>query len=176
MSADELPNPPRKASWKRWIVVLAGVLVIVLAVLFLKAPSPEPVSVRFVGSTNWNGDKFLKFTGTNGLPRSITYEAFLYEPSFSAARTNVIARFSNGGVWKAAGAGETFTFFLRAPREHKDWQAIWYVWQQGPGLTRWEKARADLYLFLIEHRMGILARPFADPLHRHFISSSELKE
>src|SRR5262245_59674389 len=63
MSPDELPNPPRKASWKRWSLALAGVLAIVLAVLFLKGPGPEPVKVWFVGTTNENGQKMLLFEG-----------------------------------------------------------------------------------------------------------------
>ena len=53
MTPDTLPNPPRKASWKRWVVVLAGVLAIVLAVLFLKAgQQPGTRCVTTVVSTN----------------------------------------------------------------------------------------------------------------------------
>src|SRR5690242_9271742 len=96
MTPEELPNPPRKAPWKRWIVVLAGVLAIVLAVLFLKAPSPEPVSIKFVRSTDWLGSKALVFKGTNGLPRTMVYHAYVVPDSIprsnyksSLARYNI---------------------------------------------------------------------------------------
>jgi hypothetical protein len=40
MTPDALPPPPRKASWKRWVVAVACVLVIAAFALFLKAPPP----------------------------------------------------------------------------------------------------------------------------------------
>ena len=38
MTPDVLPNPPRKASWKRWIVVLAGVVAVITIALLAFAP------------------------------------------------------------------------------------------------------------------------------------------
>src|SRR4051812_21164824 len=73
---DELPGQPRKTSWKRWTLAFACVLAIALAVLFLKAPAPEPVSVRFVGSTNDDGRKMLIFKGTNGTAKAISCRAY----------------------------------------------------------------------------------------------------
>src|SRR5690349_20529525 len=115
MTPEELPSQPRKASWKRWIVVLASVLGIVLAALFLKAPSPEPVSIEFVRSTDWLGSKALVFKGTNGLPRTMLYHAYVVPDSIprskyegSLARHNI----SNGAPVEA---GKAFTFFLQTP-------------------------------------------------------------
>src|SRR2546423_7350886 len=115
MIPDELPNPPRKASWKRWSLVLACVLAIGLVVLFLKAPTPERVSVTFVGSTNYNGQRTLVFKGTNGLPRDITYWAFVGLRPTKARSGGVSRRVYGDLLDQAIGAGETFTFALHAP-------------------------------------------------------------
>ncbi|HYV26300.1 MAG TPA: hypothetical protein VFA77_02120, partial [Candidatus Eisenbacteria bacterium] len=64
MTPIEPASPPRKASWKRWIVAIAGVLVIAALVFFLQAPEPEHVSVTFAGTTSYNGRKTLVFKGT----------------------------------------------------------------------------------------------------------------
>jgi len=71
MIPDELPSPPRKASWKRWTLVLACVVVVIAFVLLASAPKPEPVKVWFVRATNELGVRKLVFEGTNGLPRPI---------------------------------------------------------------------------------------------------------
>ena len=134
MTTDELPSQPRKASWKRWTLAVACVLVIALAVLFLKAPAPEPVSVRFVGSTNYNGHKMLVFKGTNGVSKGrnadsgwITYTAGVVPTSVEKAQTIGLVSFYHGEASGWVDAGGTFTFSLDAPPKDTDWCVIWWA-------------------------------------------------
>ena len=169
MTPDAPPNPPRKVSWKRWIVVLAGVLAIVLAVLFLKAPVPEPVSVRFVRSTNEDGKKKFVFLGTNGSTKRISYFACVAptapheSPAFDVA----------GGT---AYRGETFTFSLDEPANGTNWQVTWFFWDPDWEKARWTKARMACGLFLATHHMSAIAQVIVHTPQRHFIPASELKD
>jgi len=53
MSADELPSPPRKTSWKRWTLALTTLLALALAALFLIAGQPHGMRcIATVVSTN----------------------------------------------------------------------------------------------------------------------------
>src|SRR5689334_15528664 len=146
MPPDELPSQPRKATWKRWIVVLAGVLAIALAVLFLKAPVPERVSVRFVTATNYHEVKILVFNITNGLPGRITYWAGVIK---SKTPLDVYP----GGIARDVEAEGALTFSLDAPEEDTDWRVMWYFVEPDLLQTRREKARATCYWFLTKHRM-----------------------
>src|SRR5438874_4366635 len=111
MTPDELPTPPRKASWKRGLA-LTCVLAIILVALFLKAAAPEPVSVRFVHSTNYFGRKTLVFQGTNGTARPITYSAYFFTNTIRhAASVGDVRPYHDWSIGDAA-AGASFTFFL----------------------------------------------------------------
>jgi len=55
MSADELPNPPRKTSWKRWTLALTTLAALALIALFLKPPTPLVAMLRVFMQTP---DKF----------------------------------------------------------------------------------------------------------------------
>ena len=176
MTPIEPPTPPRKASWKRWIVAVACVAAITLAVLFLKAPTPEPVSVKFIGTTNYNGEKMLLFRATNGLVREIFIQAFVTDTFVD------IDQFDNGtnpyydramGVVAAGGTG---TFLVRRLREGADPYVMWVVLDSGRVQTRGDKARAACFNFLKNHGMKTLARHFPCPPYPHYISPTDLKE
>ena len=59
MTPDAASTQPRKRSWKRLIVALACVVAVTIIALLAKAPRKEPVTVRFVRSTNEMGIKKL---------------------------------------------------------------------------------------------------------------------
>jgi autotransporter translocation and assembly factor TamB len=78
MSADELPPPPRKASWKRWAIALAGILAII-AVAFLLAPR-QPRGTRCAATILWTNVTSVTATVTHGpnhfyyYPSRLSYE------------------------------------------------------------------------------------------------------
>ena len=176
MTPIEPPTPPRKASWKRWIVAVACVAAIALAALFLKAPVPEKVSVWFVGSTNVNGVKRLVFEGTNGLPRRIMYFAAVYPTATDPTRTNGFPAFSVEPAGAEVHAGEAFTFPLNAPGSDTNWMVAWWTWESEQPLTRWEETRMELNEFLRTHNMPAFADRLAVHAKVHIIPASEIKE
>ena len=176
MSPDELPNPPRKASWKRWSLVLAGVLAIVFVVLFLITPAREPVSIRFVRSTDWHGSKFLVFQGTNALPRTILYHAYVIPDSIPLS--NYKGSFPKHGIADGAPveAGKAFTFTLQTPPDGTNWRVVWGFTESRRPTTGWDRFRVRCAEFFSAHGMRKLSTRFglwADP---HFLLPSELKE
>ena len=173
---DGVPNQPRKASWKRWTLAAACVLVIALAVLFLKVPTHDGVSVRFVGSTYDNGKRVLHFKGTNGLPRTISYYGFvkLTRPVRVANTSKKI--FTYGVAFDYAAPGGAFTISFDEPEQSMDWRFTWYFWDNDRARTRLEKIRATCYVFMTQHGMGSLARPLNDNPRRHIIPASDLKD
>jgi len=176
MSTDELPSPPRKSSWKRWTFALTTLLALALAALFLKALTNEPVSVKLVFSTNDNGQRKLIFEGTNGLPRRIAYVARIMRIGTSATQAihlaNVYHETAYGNIWEE----RTFRFSLDVPTNDVSWYMMWYFNDLDRTPSRLEMARLNCYVFLADHHMGILARPFAGRDNRHFIPSTDLKE
>src|SRR5690349_23338400 len=115
MTPDELPSQPRKASWKRWMVVLAGVLAIALAVLLFKAPAPERVSVRFLRSTNENGVQRLFFEGTNGTDVKMVYISCITTNPAAWSRARLLPVATSDHTAGLALAREAFVFQLAAP-------------------------------------------------------------
>ena len=172
----ELPSPPRKASWKRWTLAFSCVLAIALAVLLLKAPAPERVSVRYAGSTNYNGLKTLVFKGTNALSTKIVYYASVtVRPGYPFQTDGLVY----GGLYRAGGdvgAGETFTFYLDAAPKDIDWYVTWDFYEQGHVTTHWEKARKWSYLFVTKHKMRTLARWIGPPSRPHIIPATDLHD
>jgi len=71
MSADVLPGPPRKTSWKLWVVVVACAAAVITIALLAIPSKPAPIRVWFVGTTNDAGVKKLVFAGTNGLATKV---------------------------------------------------------------------------------------------------------
>jgi len=71
MTPIEPPSPPRKASWKRWVVAVACVAAIALAALFFNRvandePPEDALKISFKGYTNSpSGRRFALFTVTN---------------------------------------------------------------------------------------------------------------
>ena len=71
MTPIEPRTPPRKASWKRWVIAVACVLVIALAVLFLNhsakdEPPADALKISFKGYSNSpSGERFALFAVTN---------------------------------------------------------------------------------------------------------------
>jgi len=169
MAPIEPPTAPRKASWKRWIATVACVAAITLGVLFLKAPAPEPVTVTFVGFTNYNGERALVLKGTNGLPRKIIVEA-------GVLTTDSSTRPSYAGRRGLVGVAESFTFDLLAPSEGADWRIEWTFEDPYCPQTLGELTRAECCSFLSKHGMRTLARPFVNAPHKHFITAAEIKE
>src|SRR5438132_14306472 len=76
MTPDELPSPQRKASWKRWTLASACVLVIIAVALFLKGQIGRASCSEFVCSTNVNGVKTLVLQGTNGTAGKVAFDAW----------------------------------------------------------------------------------------------------
>jgi len=176
MTPDELPNPPPKASWKRWLVVLAGALAIVLAVLFLKAPAPERVSVWFASSFDLNGKKMLVFHGTNGLPRSIAYYAYVIPTSFDPSHYKGPLPSYDGPAGSAVGAGETFSFVLEPPTDRTDWRVMWWFMENGRPMTRWASFRMRCAAFCRAHGMRKLATRFGWLSEPHLIAQADLQK
>lgn len=175
-TADELPRQPRRASWKRWTLALAYVFALALAVLFVKPRAPEPVSVRFLGSTNDNGQKKLLFEGTNGLTNMIRYVAFIaWSPTNEPQSIRFIFLGQRMGSY-AAGPRETFKFSLDAPPKNTDWHVSWSYSDPAHAPTRMEKIHARCYDFFMEHHMPILARPLKAGIHMYSIPSTDLKD
>src|SRR5689334_8163973 len=115
MTAEELPSQPRKASWKRWIVVLAGVVAVIMIALLAIAPKKEPLKVWSVGSTNEWGVKKLVFEGTNGSSSEIVF--------FATANTGAVVQAKRPRPFRPpvdativrAAEGTNFNFTLKAP-------------------------------------------------------------
>jgi len=178
MSADELPSPPRKSSWKRWTLAVACVVAIALALaaLFLKAPTSDPVAVTFLRSTNYNGQKTLVFSLTNGLPRKIGWYARIHTtPPGTNDPSGRLHIYHNPAVGEVE-AGRAFTFALDAPPTGTDWRMIWLYVDPGNVPTGREKIRADCSAFLAKLHMRTLARWFEAPPTRHEIGASDFKE
>ena len=106
MTSDAASSQPRKRGWKRLIVALACVVAIALVVLFLKAPTREPVTVTFLRSTNYNGGKKLVFRVTNGLPRRINYVAGVDLTRINPTQASAAAHLSSCVALGDIAAGE----------------------------------------------------------------------
>jgi hypothetical protein len=169
MTPDELPSPPRKASWKRWTLVLACAVAVVTIVSLAIPPKPEPVKVWFVRATNEGGVKRLVFEGTNGVPRQIVF--FVYA---------VIGAIPGGSVTNSASAvvapGAVSTFTLTAPPTGVSYYVAWGFIDRERANTLWCRARIRCGYFFIAHGMPLLA-DFLDPAPKvRYIPSSEIKE
>jgi hypothetical protein len=197
MNPDELPRPPRKRRWKRLMVALACVVAVTTIALLSLTPKKEPVKVRFVGSTNSVGRKYLLLKGTKGVPRSS--ESFVGPKHLVFQGTNGLARqvnlcaglvrgvilednaltglptfFDTTGV--SAPTGTNFYFALKAPSDDVPYVVMWYFYDFPPRATRWERFRMGCQDFFVAHGMPALARRLVPPAETHFIPSTEIKE
>ena len=173
---DEVPNPPRKVSWKRWTLAAACVLAIALVVLFLGSPGRERVSIRFVGITNYHGQSRLMFKGTNGLPNAIKYDAWAFRTANGATPTDLASISGSSSRIASVGAREAFAFELDAPAEGPSWRMGWTYYAPPHPRTRWEQTKFRCYVFLNQHRMHSLAGLFGDRLRINYISPANLKD
>jgi hypothetical protein len=176
MTSEAASTPPRKRSWKPLIVALACVAAVTIIALLANTPKNEPVTVRFVRSTNEMGEKKLVFEGTNGLPRGIMYSALVTMTSAAAVRTGNWSPLYHDPAYGVASPGRPFKFSLDAPPKDTDWGVLWGFSEHGHAPTRWEKVRTGCSLFLTKHGMRTLARHFADPGHTRYIPATDLKE
>src|SRR5215471_3566734 len=141
MTPNEPPTPPRKASWKWWAAALACVLAIITVALLLKAPTPGPVSIWFVRSTNVNGVKTLVFQGTNRTSGLMYYAAYittnLTASSFPGLSPDA-SQYPSSGI---VSAGESFTFTFVAPLKEPAWRVAWRFAEPKAVPTRWDNIR-----------------------------------
>ena len=175
MSSDQL-SPPGKRSWKRWILASACVLAIAVAVLFLKAPTRDPVSIWFVRSTNINGVKTLVFQGTNGTAGKIACDAWFTTNLPASYRLNALPADYEDAARQSVLPGKSFTFSLVAPPREPASRLMWCC--SGPELDtkRWVRLRAECADFLDGHGMPALAASIAPWSHRHYIPAADFKE
>ena len=183
MTSDVASSEPRKRSWKRLIVVLACVVAVALAVLFLKTPAPEPVTVRFVDSTITNGLRVLHFQGSNGLPRRITFFAgvitnSIYHSPAQDVFVRVLDDFDprHNPAKFDADARASFTFTVHVPPKEVPYHVTWDFFEENRPATRWERFQIGCYTFFRDHGMRLLARPFVPKPEVHLIPSTEIKE
>ena len=173
---DELPSQPRKASWKRWTLAFACVLVIALVVLLMKAPTPEPISVRFLGSTNDNVTRKLLFEGTNGCSKPISYFACVAP---AAQKRAILGGFVGEVSDIAVGMPlrkETFNFSLNAPTKGTNWLVVWCSFDPDEEKRPLVKARRACCLFLLDHHMSAVAQVLNNGTRIHMIPASDLKD
>ena len=173
---DELPSQPRKPLWKLWALAFACVVAIALAVLFFKAPLGEPVSIRFVGITNYHGQDRLVFKGTNSLPNAIRYDAWAFRSTNAVAPTDLATIFASSAKVVTVGAREAFTFALDAPAQSPNWRMRWTYYAAPHPLTRWEQTKLRCYLFMSRHHLRTVAGLFGTRLRINYISPSDLKD
>ena len=176
MTPDELPSPPRKASWKRWTLVLACVAAIALVALLLPAPTPQPARIWFVRSTNVNGVKTLVFQGTNGTAGKVAFDAWFTTNLTASYRLDAIPTDDEDAARQSVPPGESFTFTLVAPPKEPATRLMWVC--SGPELEpkRWVGLRAECAAFLKDHGMPALAARFAPWPTGQVIPPSEIKE
>jgi len=173
---DELPSQPRKASWKRWTLAVACVLAIALAVLLPKALEREPVSVRFIGSTNDSGHRVLYFEGTNGLPKNITYNAQLFATNDYSSQRGGPQQPYDWIALRSVPSGKSFVFALDTPPMQTNWYVRWHFGEQNTNSTRWQKVQFVCYETLARHGMYGLAQVVGGPRHVHIIPATDLKD
>ena len=176
MSPDELPSQPRKASWKRWIVVSAGVVAVIMIALLAIPPKEEPVNVWFVRATNEAGERRLVFEGTNGTAREgallvgVIIGAAPYVETvetmgtpFDAKRTHI-----------APGTKASIT--LKAPATNVSFHVVW-AFQAGPRhATPWQRLDLACYNFFRRNGMPSLAKRFWPTPEFHYVPPFEINE
>ena len=197
MTPDELPSQPRKASWKRWIVVLAGVVAVITIVLLAIPPKEEPVRVWFVRATNSVGLKLISFAGSNGVPvritrpagqrefvfegmnglsRRIEFSASLFTGTVPQAKVTAGSRTVYDWTINWPTAGTSFCFTLDAPSNEIPYYVEWEYRAVGLPMSRRERLRMECHDFFIAHGMRSLGARFRDPTYTRYIPSTDIKE
>jgi len=180
MSADEHPSPPRKTSWKRWTLALTTLLAVALAALFLKAPREEPVTLRFVGTTNYDAgqgvQKVFVLRVTNALPRKVRLYAFATYKFVDWDRPETITDPYYERYVEHIAAGGTRTILVRPIQDGTDTYVMWQFEEQDVEKTRMGKARMACYNFLWKHGIKRLPYLFSNWSHPHYLSPADLKE
>ena len=154
----------------------ACVMVIAMAILFIRSLTYEPLTVTFLCSTNYNGQRRLVFRGTNRASVTNHYSAYV-----STNLSSLHSVFDPGEVYidfakGVAGPGEIFTFTLKSAPEDAAWRVIWLYQGDAHPLTRWETVRGRCAGFLFRHSMRGLALHVDIFPAEHYIASSEIKE
>jgi hypothetical protein len=175
MNSDELSIPPGKRSGKRLMVALAAVVAVTAIALLAKSPKDKSAAARFVGYTNYDGQKRLVLQGTNGIPRQ--------RKLFAAVGTGAIPQKAWTGpevtfydaTSVGAAPGTNFYFTLRVPSNDIPYYVTWYLYDSPPRVTRWGKVRSWFYRFFTARSMPDLANRFATS-QPQYIPSTEFKE
>ena len=183
MTPIEPASPPRKASWKRWVVVAACAAAVATIAFVAIPPKPEPVRVWFVGYTNQFGRKCLVFEGTNGTPAQIEVNARVVTGEIRQVRATIpnaetldrtlTNRFE---ARTSTPRGECFRFIVPVPRKDVPYCVIWHVPEFLRPTWRYGKLRGGCYDFLMAHNMPRLAGYVAPYGKLHYIPSTEIKE
>ena len=176
MTPDEPSAAPRKRSWKRLIVVLACVVVVITIVLLALAPKQEPVKVWFVRATNELGEKTLVFEGTNGAPKQLYYAACVSTGNVRHPSMPPGLRPGYNLISSVGAARTNFSFTLNAPSNGVPYPVMWRFADMRPAQTRWERFRMACFNFFSNHHMPALANRFVPAIHWHYIPSTEIKE
>ena len=172
----ELSSQPTKCGRRAWLIGLAVVVAVVAVVLLATAPKPEPVKVWFVRATNEAGVKMLVFEGTNGLPREITFIAYVIPGAMRGPETPSGAVPSYILPLDFKVAQKTFSFTLRVPAKDVPYCVMWQSHDYKRPMTPWRRFQMGCYRFLIAHKRSSLARPFIPKANIHYIPSTDIKE
>jgi hypothetical protein len=176
MTSDAASTPPRKRSWKRLVVALACVVAVTIIALLANTPKNQPVTVRFVRSTNELGIKKLVFEGMNGLPREIKLFAGVVTGAIHHAKAPAPVDPVYGWTITIPAAGTNFYFTLEAPSNDVPYYVMWWFYDIGSFATRWGRLRMGCRDFFRTHGMPRLAERFAFTADVHYIPSTEIKE
>jgi hypothetical protein len=176
MTPDELPSPPRKASWRRLLLVLACVVAVTTIALLAITPKKEPVKVWFVRSTNASGVKTLVFQGTNGVPTQILFYADVFTNAPLQAKAAHALGPVNGWTRTNVPAGTNFILTLEAPPNNVPYYVVWAFSETGPPATLWGRFRRAGHDFFKAHGMPGLSRRFGHSGEAHSIPSTEITE
>src|SRR5690242_13354851 len=151
MTSDELPRPPRKRRWKRWIVALACVVAVTIVALLPETPKKEPVRVWFVRSTNEMGTNKLVFRGTNSIAREIAFSAWLFTGAIPHGKAQADADLFIDVTYDSVAARTNFYFALNAPPNAVPYYVEWKFVDLWRPKTRWYIFRLECCNFFCAH-------------------------
>jgi hypothetical protein len=172
---DALADPPRKTSWKRWIIATACVLA-AATIAYLTPPKPGPVKVWFVGTTNEFGTNKLVFTGTNGVKGGIEIYACVVTGAVDLATAKRRKLLAYDEIFFGVPAAQTNEFALNAPPKGVPYGVAWNFAERRTGSTPSADFRVWLSQSLHAHHMRVLGERVNIWSAYQWIPSTEIKD
>lgn len=159
----------------RLIVALACVVAVTTMALLARTPKNKSGAIRFVGFTNYDGQKRLVFKVTNGIPGQ-NFLATLGTGAIPQAKDWSRPPAFIDAATGSAPPGTNFCFTLRVPSNDIPYYVTWHFYDSPPRRTRWWRVRSWFYRFFDTRGMPSLALRFAVRPELHYIPSTECKE